>query len=358
VILRRARQRIEGTLSCWAPDYTLLSVRSDQSGWVLDHEAEEIAALARRLGIAAGVDRGLHPRARQCWHYTSQFVLAGPSWPLAHRISVDLLHGDPAADPTFRDIHAGLAARHASVARVRVSHSAMYTRVLESGIDPARVFHIPLGIRLDFFPKPTPERRRRAREALGLPLDAVVIGSFQKDGVGWGEGLEPKRVKGPDVFLKTVAILKDRVRGLRVLLTGPARGYVKRGLNALGVPVVHVNVPHYREIGRCYAALDAYVVSSRDEGGPKAVLESMAAGVPLVSTRVGQAVDLVRHGENGWLVEVEDADGLAHWTEVALSDGDARARIVAAGRRTAEENTYEAQRPSWTAFFRGFVEGW
>ena len=49
-------------------------------------------------------------------------------------------------------------------------------------------------------------------------------------------------------------------------------------------------------------------VSARasDEGGPRAALEAMATGVPLVSTRVGQAADLVRHGENGWLADVDD----------------------------------------------------
>ena len=62
---------------------------------------------------------------------------------------------------------------------------------------------------------------------------------------------------------------------------------------------------------RLYSALDAYVVPSRQEGGPKSVLEAMASGVPIVSTRVGQATELIRDGENGRLVEVEDAEALA-----------------------------------------------
>ena len=62
-------------------------------------------------------------------------------------------------------------------------------------------------------PHPDRDRRRRvpaagrgraadgARRVLGLPASAFVVGSFQKDGVGWGEGLEPKLIKGPDVLL-------------------------------------------------------------------------------------------------------------------------------------------------------------
>src|SRR5204862_7356630 len=98
---------------------------------------------------------------------------------------------------------------------------------------------------------------------------------------------------------------------LHVLLTGPARGYVSAGLERLGVPHSRALLPDLDAVARAYRAIDLCLVTSRDEGGPKAVLESMATGVPLVTTRVGQAADLVRTGENGWLCDVEDAGGLA-----------------------------------------------
>ena len=50
----------------------------------------------------------------------------------------------------------------------------------------------------------------------------------------------------------------------------------------------------------------------------------MAVGVPLVTTRVGQAADLVRHGENGWMVDAEDVDGLVEC--VGARCGGARGR--------------------------------
>jgi glycosyltransferase involved in cell wall biosynthesis len=96
-------------------------------------------------------------------------------------------------------------------------------------------------------------------------------------------------------------------------------------------------------------------VTSRDEGGPRAVLEAMATGVPLVSTRVGQGADLVRDGENGWLVDVEDVEGLTEATvHVAAASG--LDGIRREGRRTAEENSYPALGPRWLDLFRGFVE--
>jgi glycosyltransferase involved in cell wall biosynthesis len=190
------------------------------------------------------------------------------------------------------------------------------------------------------------------RRALGLPDSAFVVGSFQKDGDGWGEGTTPKLVKGPDLLVQALARAKREVPALHVLLSGPARGYVKAGLAEAGIPFVHRQLDRYEDVGGLYHALDAYLVSSRQEGGPKAVLESMASGVPLVSTRVGQAMDLVRHEENAFMVEPEDVEGLAHWLGRVAHGVDVRA----AGFETAAQHTYDAQRPLWRDLLSGFVE--
>src|SRR4029453_13118773 len=99
----------------------------------------------------------------------------------------------------------------------------------------------------------------------------------------------------------------------------------------LGIPYRHVLLRSREELARAFHALDLYVVASRQEGGPKAVLEAMATGVPIVSTRVGQAADLIEHGVNGWLAEVEDSMSLAELAAEA-SPGPVRA----AARATAE----------------------
>jgi glycosyltransferase involved in cell wall biosynthesis len=228
--------------------------------------------------------------------------------------------------------------------------------VLSSGIDLKKVFLIPIGINPDYFIPQTPELRRRAREKYGIPRDAVVIGSFQKDGVGWGDGMEPKLPKGPDVFVNVLSILKSKIPDLFVLLSGPARGYVKAGLEKTGIPYQHHFLKNYQEIGSLYHCLDLYMVTSREEGGPKSVLESMASGVPLVTTRVGEAMDIVRHGENGWMVNIDDVDGLASYAEYVVSHSEQRKKAVKAGLSTAAENTYDAQMPMWLKFFDGFVE--
>jgi glycosyltransferase involved in cell wall biosynthesis len=228
--------------------------------------------------------------------------------------------------------------------------------VLSSGIDPAKVFLIPIGINLSYFQPQTPETRKKIRAKYQIPESAVVIGSFQKDGNGWGEGLEPKYIKGPDIFLQTLEILKSRIPELFVLLSGPARGYVKRGLETLGIPYRHYFLDNYPQVGELFQALDVYIVASRQEGGPKAILESMASRVPLVTTRVGQAMDLVKHEQNAWMVDVEDAEGLAHWAEYAIEHHGSLADVLSQGQKTATANSYEAQIPLWHGFMQGFVK--
>ena len=143
---------------------------------------------------------------------------------------------------------------------------------------------------------------------------------------------------------------------LYVLLTGPARGYVRSGLDRLGIPYRHLLLPDVDAVRPGYPAIDVCLVASRDEGGPRAVLESMASRVPLVTTRVGQAADLVRHGENGWMVEPEDVDGLVAWIlHVAGAPRSDLERVLDAGRATAEDNSYAALRPRWRALLDGFV---
>jgi glycosyltransferase involved in cell wall biosynthesis len=135
--------------------------------------------------------------------------------------------------------------------------------------------------------------------------------------------MEPKLIKGPDLLLDAV----ERLRGdlpVVVMLTGPARGYVKQGLERLGVPYIHRYVQSHADLVECYHALDLYFVSSREEGGPMGLMESMASGVPVVATPVGMAPDLIVDGISGGLADTCSGEEIAHKarTLVALPTAD------------------------------------
>lgn len=196
------------------------------------------------------------------------------------------------------------------LARIVTGAGLIEDRLLGWGIPREQLVRIPIGVDTGRFRPPTPEERRAARAKLGIADNAVVIGSFQKDGVGWGDGMEPKLIKGPDVFLKAVELLQPEVP-VMAMLTGPARGYVKQGLDRLGIPFVHRYVQNHADLVECYHALDLYFVTSREEGGPMGLMESMASGVPVVSARVGMASDLILDMVTGGLVRPESAEEIA-----------------------------------------------
>ncbi|MGL6279764.1 MAG: glycosyltransferase, partial [Gaiella sp.] len=91
------------------------------------------------------------------------------------------------------------------------------------------------------------------------------------------------------------------------------------------------------------------------EGGPKSILESMASGVPFVTTAVGQATDLVVDGVNGLVAPVEDADALAAAVLRVRGDEALVAALRRAGRVTAAETSHDALAPRWRALLDGFA---
>ena len=343
--------------AAWRPHSRLILV-NDAASWVIDEEMRALADIAAALGIRVVPPHWNSGSKRQSVFYGSQFYLFSDEWlRSSHRIAVAYFHGKPGTGvQEFDDLFAKVKHHHDRLARVQVSHSEMRNCLLTTGIAPEKLHLIPIGINLSLFHPQTPALKSQFRTQYNIPQTATVIGSFQKDGVGWGDGLEPKLIKGPDTFVQAMAALKSRIPELLVVLSGPARGYVKAGLARHGIPFLHFNLPRYADIGELFQTLDLYMVTSRQEGGPKAVLESMASGIPLVTTRVGQAMDLVRHGENGWMTDVEDVEGLTHWVHWCLEHSDDRTRITSAGLLTAHENAYSMQAPLWKKFLDGFVE--
>ena len=220
------------------------------------------------------------------------------------------------------------------VDKIVVPASIAYGTLVAEGVAKAKIVQIPLGIDTEMFYRPNLQQRMDVRKQLEIPENVYCVGSFQKDGDGFDEGLSPKWVKGPDTFLGAIDLMRHDF-DLVVLLTGPARGYVKRGLDEMRVSYRHVLVKHYRDVARYFWALDLYIIASRDEGGPMALLESMASGVPLVSTRVGMCADLIEEGKNGLLVEVEDVQGLAESAARMLEDDGLRRMVSSNGYATS-----------------------
>lgn len=338
--------------------HSSLLICSDSAGWSLDEDALALSKIANSLRVPARIGQPFY-RKNGCVHYTSQFVLESPDIYFSgagNRYAVDYYHGGP-EDESFEELFIMLTKLRGRLTKVHVSNSNIEKALLSEGFSQDQVARIPIGVNIDWLPLQTEDSKKSIRKNLGISEDAFVIGSFQKDGEGWGEGLKPKLIKGPDLFVKVIDAIKGKVPSLHVLLTGPARGYVKNKLEEMGVSYTHRFLKYARETATYYQALDLYLLTSRVEGGPKAILESMASGVPLVMTRVGQAVDLARHGQNCWMVNSGDIEGLADGAMRAYSGHDYFASMRAEARRTAEAEDYLAQAPRWRElYFKNYVE--
>lgn len=213
------------------------------------------------------------------------------------------------------------------VSFVHTACQLTHDRLLSLGVSADKLFLIHESVDLGRFYQYPRLKRDKIKETLCIPTNGIIIGSFQKDGVGWKKGNEPKLIKGPDVFCDVVEKLAKNYP-VHVLLTGPARGYIKNRLKVAGIGFTHNFLKDYYGIVDYYNALDLYLITSREEGGPKAILESWACGVPIVSTAVGMAPDVIVNGKNGFLTSIGSVEQIVSCSEKLINNSALRSQIT------------------------------
>jgi glycosyltransferase involved in cell wall biosynthesis len=113
---------------------------------------------------------------------------------------------------------------------------------------------------------------------------------------------------------------------------GPERNAVEEQAHRLGIARHCLYLGYQEDVAGWYAALDAVVLPSANEGTPVSAIEALAGGRPVVATRVGGVPDVVHDGENGFLVEVGDTEGLAERLALLAEDPALRSRLGETGR--------------------------
>jgi glycosyltransferase involved in cell wall biosynthesis len=309
--------------------------------WVLDWVGYYVTReVQKQFGLEAYVVQSARKLSRQIVHYGSLWdILANLEARHTTRNLVvgTIFHGQKDS-PEFEDALGRVLANETIFTKLHTASSIMKNRLLEWGVPAKKLVSIPLGVDLHRFRLATAFERKERRKELDIPDDAFCIGSFHKDGQGMGEGNIPKLIKGPDVFIDVVGQIAKKHK-IFVLLSAPARGYVKQGLEALGVPYRHIVEEDYHRIPRLYHALDLYLLTSREEGGPKGVLEALASGVPFVGTRVGLVPDVVTEGKDGLLADSEEVSPLATHVERLIEETQLRANFSTAGLKAIQ--TYD-----------------
>ncbi len=206
--------------------------------------------------------------------------------------------------------------------------------LIEQGaLDPAKVRVVPNGVDLARLRQHRP--RTEVRRELGLTSEARVVGLVARLD-HWG--------KGHREFFTALAALSDRFPMEALIIGGGRReSEVKQLAAELGLAGRVHFLGQRDDIPDLLAALDIFVLPSHSEGVSLALLEAMAAGLPVIATRVGGLPEVVTDGDNGLLIPAKDPEALSQALERLLAD-PALAKKLGENARRDVENNYSLDR--------------
>ncbi len=283
-----------------------ISIYPNSNGWAVSETHKYMVQILTKLGIKVKFRkfdikskyRYLHERYQL--NISRQFILPVTPW---QKYYLDYFHGGIYGEKEFESNLFSIYKSQKRIQGIRVIAETYRQLLIERNIDPKLIHKIPLSVDTkNYYPLEDLEKINLRRE-FNIPINSHLIGSFQKDGSGWGEGLDPKLIKGPDIFVKTISLLKKDIKNLLVILTGPSRGYIKEKLREINVNYRHFQADDISLRAKLYNLLDGYLITSREEGGPNSFLEAMACGIPVVTTKVGHTIDIGEDGKDSFLVD-------------------------------------------------------
>jgi glycosyltransferase involved in cell wall biosynthesis len=200
------------------------------------------------------------------------------------------------------------------------------------GVPEEKLVLLGNGVELERFrPEMTAQRRRRARAELGVPEEAIVVGTVGR--LVWQKGFQE--------LFAAAELLRDRCHNVLFVVVG---GSDSDKADAIGVEELedasrrgHMLFAGSREkMEDVYKAFDVFVLPSHREGFPRSAMEAAASGLPVIATDIRGCREAVSHGVSGLLVPLRDPPRLAAAIEELAGDEELRRRMGAAGRRKAE----------------------
>jgi len=205
--------------------------------------------------------------------------------------------------------------------------------VKQNGIDPAKIEVIGSAVDLVKF-KP-PRNRTKFRREIGVGDDTPLIGN-----VGM---IRPD--KGQLQLVKAAPLVFEKHPGARFVIVGQGTGILKRGINVrnaidqAGLADKIIMTGYRWDTPNVYAACDMIVIASlHTEASPIVLREAFASGRPVIATKVGDIPEIVRHRENGLLIEPGDTQALAAAIMEFISDPELAARCALNGFSYATEH--------------------
>lgn len=202
--------------------------------------------------------------------------------------------------------------------------------------------------------KPEPALARDEREAMrrafGFGPDCFVVGTVGRFDL----------IKNLPMLVESLARVARELPALRGILVGdgPVAGEIRSRIEQSGVAQRVCMTGFRNDARRMVQCMDLFVLSSFSEGTSMALLEAMAAGIPVAVTAVGGNPEIVRDGETGWVVPSGAVENLTEAILDAARDASKRSRIGAAGRMRFEERfAFDRMIESYRERYRALIAG-
>jgi len=194
--------------------------------------------------------------------------------------------------------------------------------VIANGIVPRRLARVvPSGIRVDAFVHGSARARTAAREQLGMPAAAFVVGTV-------GRLVDDK---DHALLVDAFSRLTARFPHARLVAVGDGerRGALTAQIARLGVHAAVLLTGDRADVPALLPAFDVFAVTSRNEGYSVALLEAAAAGLPAVASDAGGNGEIVQDGSTGLVVTDRTPESFARAFESLAGAPEVRARMGA-----------------------------
>jgi len=197
--------------------------------------------------------------------------------------------------------------------------------IRDNGFRPESIVSVPTGIDLTRY---VPADRATAKARLGLDPATACIGIVAT----------LRSWKGHRHLVEAFAGLKHKDARLLMIGDGPGRDNLRRQVEQLGLSARVLMPGNQAEVTPWLQALDVFALPSyANEGVPQALMQAMAAGVPVISTPVGSIDELLQHEETGLMVPPQDVDALRAAITRLLDEPALGARLAVAARAWVRE---------------------
>jgi glycosyltransferase involved in cell wall biosynthesis len=146
--------------------------------------------------------------------------------------------------------------------------------------------------------------------------------------------------KNHEMFLRVASLVHRRLPAARFLVVGdgPERAGLESLAQTLGLTEVVRFLGTRSDVPEVLSLMDVLLLTSHSEANPICLLEAMASGKPVVSTRVGSVAETVLPGQNGFLVEPDDSQGMADRVVELMGDRRRAAEMGRVGREQVVAN--------------------